>query len=411
MCLERSHPVALDVTVDASEQARAHLDCTCDKDNRRRLLPNEKNPCRWHFAFESLATPVHSKRIHTLDINFIPQDDPLLPGGFAELSSGSCRFFDLSFSQLTSLGWEGENLTYTNHLFFNPPFTPTLRSLTFSGSWDGLFTRVKNLTSFILKNCEDNIRAETFRLFLLNNQSLESLSLDIFSFEGNPNGPPVDLPNLRSFTILLSPGDLSMVIRVPALQRLSSLQTSYEEVGYHESVRLLATGDGITLSVISFLCDVPEVWEDLVGYARPTIRHVRLCGYIQGCQGRKDGRVIFPLLADAHILEIGRDYPTHWYGDFLEDLKQLGPQLKTISFEVWEEIEPFGNAGYEDEMYGHELLDSIEELVRYRFENGRPLSAVERMVVSESERSNRQQGHVWRCFYNDRELGQYLLPV
>ena len=116
-------------------------------------------------------------------------------------------------------------------------------------------------------------------------------------------------------------------------------------------------------------------------------------------------------MADAHTLEVGCNYLMHWYNDFLDDLKQLGPQLKTIRFEVWEDMEPFGKAGYEDEMYGHDLLDGIEELVRYRFENGCPFSAVERMVVCESERSNRQQDHVWRCFYDDRKLGQYLGPV
>jgi len=408
MCLERSHPVALDVTVDASERARNHLDCTCDKDKRKRLIPNERNPCGRHFVFESLATPVHSNRIHTLNIDFQLPDD--LPP-FREttgLSLGSCRFFDLSFPQLTSLGWECEGVAHTNHLFSNSPLTPTVRSLTFSGSWDGFFTQVKNLTSFILKNCEEYISLETFRLFLLNNQSLESLSLDIYPFGGSTKGPPVDLLNLRSFTLLISPGDLSRVIRVPAFQRLSSLQTSYKGVGYSESIRLLATGDGITLLVTSFLRDVPEVWQDLVGYARPTIRHVRLCGY--SSRHSAEG-VCFPLLADTHTLEVGRGYLMHWYDDFLDDLKQLGPQLKTIRFEVWEEMDPFMEEGFEDEMYGHELLDGVEELVKYRSEDGRPFSAVERMVVSESERSNRQQGYVWRCFYDDRQLGQYLEPV
>ena len=407
MCLERSHPVALDVTVNTGKRAPVHPDCTCDKDGRERLVPNERNPCGRHFVFESLATPVHSNRIHTLNIDFqLPGDLP----PFEEttgLTLGSCRFFDLSFPQLTGLGWKCEGLTHANHLFSNSPFTPNVRSLTFSGSWDGLFTQVKNLTSFIFKNC-DNIRAETFRLFLLNNLSLESLSLDTSQFQGTPKGPPVDLHNLRSFSIILSPVDLSTVIRVPAFQHLSSLQTSYEGVGFSGVMRLLATGDGITLTVISSLCYVARIWQNLVGYARPTIRHVHLCGY-SSCRSAEG--VGFPLLADAHTLEVGRGYLMHWYDDFLDDLKQLGPQLKTIRFEVWEEMEPFGKAGYEDKMYGHDLLDGIEELVRYRFENGCPFSVVERMVVCESERSDRQQDHVWRCFYDDRKLGQYVRPV
>ena len=259
MCLERSHPVALDVTVDASERARAHLDCTCDKDGRERLVPNEKNPCGQHFAFESLATPLHSNRIHALNIDFqLPGDLPPFEETTA-LSLESCRFFDLSFPQLTSLGWKCEGSTHANNLFSNSPFTPNVRSLTFSGSWDGLFTQVKNLTSFTFKNYENTLCAETFRLFLLNNLSLESLSLDIFQFRNNPKGPPVDLLNLRSFTVILSPVDLSTVIRVPAFQHLSSLETSHEGVGFFGAMRLLATGDGITLSIISSLCYVAEV--------------------------------------------------------------------------------------------------------------------------------------------------------
>jgi len=412
MCLERSHPFALDVVVEASERAPVHLGCSCDKDGRKRLVPNEKNPCRWHFVFESLATPVHSKRIHTLDMDFLPQHDPLPPEGTTELSLGGCRFFASSFPQLTSLVSEGQDLTYAHHLFSISPFTPTLRSLTLSGSWDGLFTQVKNLTSFIFANCEDTICAETFRLFMLNNQSLESLSLNIHLFDSDiTNGPPVDLLNLQVFTVILPIGDLSTVIRVPALQHLSSLQISYEGMATLDAIQLLATGGGMTLSVSPFLCDVAEVWQDLVGYARPTIHDVHLCGYSQGGQGGGDGRGVFPLLTDAHTLEVGRDYLELWYDGFLDDLKRLGPQLKTIRFEVWEEVDPFREEGFEDEMYGHELLDGIEELVKYRFEDGRPFFAVERMVVSESEWSNRQQGYVWRFFYNDRKLGQYVHSV
>jgi len=397
--------------VDASEWARVRLDCTCDKDKRRRLLPNERNPCRWHFVFESLATPVHSKRVHTLDIDFQFPDDRPPPEETTELSLGSCRFFTLSFPQLTNLGWDGPWSKFPRHLFSNPPFTSTVRSLTFSGSWDGLFTQVKNLTSLTLADCEETISAEAFRLFMLNNRSLESLSLNIHPFEGDTKGPPVDLSNLHSFSVILPTGDLSTVIRVPALQRLSSLQISYEGMVVSDAIGLLAAGDGITLLVTSFMRNVAEVWQDLVGYARPAIHDARLCGYSQGSQDGRDGRGVFPLLTDAHTLEVGRDYLELWYDDFLEDLKQLGPQLGTIRFEVWEEMDPFRDEGFEDEMYGHELLDGIEELVKYRFENGRPFSAVERMVVSESERSNRQQGYVWRSFYNDRKLGQYVRPA
>ena len=407
MCLERSRPAALDVTVDVVGEGPVDPECTCGKDQRGRLLPNERDPCKCHFVFESLATPVHSKRIHTLNIDFHPSDGPFEE--IAELSLGSCRFFHSSFPQLTDLRWDGLWLNYPIYLFPNSPFTPTVRSLSFAGSWDGLFTQVKNLTSLVFTNYEDELCIETFRLFMSNNRSLESLSLDIIPFDGNTKGPPVDLPNLQSFCVRLCPRVLSAIIRVPSIQRLSSLRVSYKGVT-PGAIRLLTTGDGITLELIAFARNIPEAWDDLVGYGRPTIRHVRLCDFPDELDGSV-ASVAFPLLADAHTLEVGRGYLTLWYQNFLDDLKQLRPQLKTVRFEVWEEVEPFGEGDYEDEMYGHDLLDSVEELVRYRFENGHPFSVVERMVVCESERSNRQQDYVWRCFYNHRKLGQYVRPV
>jgi hypothetical protein len=379
-----------------------------------RLLPNERNPCEWHFTFESLAAPDHSKRIHTLILDFDFLNEQIPHAERIEFALGSCQFFALTFPQLTSLGWKASEMRYPSHIFSNSPFTPTVRSLSFEGSWDGLFTQVNNLTSFTFMNYEDSVCAETLRLFMSNNRSLESLSLHIITFEGNPKGPPVDLLNLKSFSVVICPTILSTIVRVPALQRLSSLQTSYKGEFAPGPLRLLATGDGITLSVIAFPLDVAEVWQDIVGYARPTIHHIRLCDYPEGGPGHtrvSDNSTVVPLLADAHTLEVGRGYLPLWYHDFLDDLGELGPQLKTIRFEVWEEMEPFNEGYYEGEMYGRDILDDIEELVKYRFEIGRPFAAVERMVVCESERSNRQQDYVWRSFYSDRKLGQYVRPI
>ena len=123
-----------------------------------------------------------------------------------------------------------------------------------------------------------------------------------------------------------------------------------------------------------------------------------------------DGHVVIPLLADAHTLEIGRDYLLWWYEGFLDDLKQLGPQLKTIRFEIPDGTGPFKDShGLYDRWRG-EVLDKVEDLVKYRFDHGRPFSVVERMVVDETERMRRQQDYVWRCFYGDRGLSQYVRP-
>jgi len=97
-----------------------------------------------------------------------------------------------------------------------------------------------------------------------------------------------------------------------------------------------------------------------------------------------------------------------WYRGFLNDLKQLGPQLKTIRFELEGNTEPFKDRADVYGGWGGEVLDKIEELVKYRFKHGCPFSAVERMVVSETEKEGRLQDYVWRCFYGDRGLGQYV---
>jgi hypothetical protein len=376
------------------------------------LRPNEKIPCEWHFAFEPLATLEHSKRIRTLDIDFrgTYNLDSHARGEIFALEG--CRFFSLSFPQLTSLTWNGAGKIYAKHIFSSSPFTPTLRSLSFEGPLDGSFTRVNNLTSFTFVNHEAiGPSVEAFRLFMLNNQSLESLSLDIIIFEGDAMGPPVDLPNLKSFRVRPNRGILSAIIHVPAIQRLSSLRISLVRTG---RLVLDATGDTITLSVETVLHKTAGVWQDLTGDARPEIHHVRLNDYPEGdryyyhCD---DGREIIPLLTDACILEVGRGYLPFLYSGFLDDLKQLGPQLKTIRFEVWEEVEPFRERDDEYERRGGSLLDQIEGLVKYRFEQGHPFSAVERMVVSESERSNRLQDHIWRRFYDSRNLGRYVRPV
>jgi len=207
---------------------------------------------------------------------------------------------------------------------------------------------------------------------------------------------------------------VSSIVRVPATQHLSSLQISLEGLGSHGTVILTATWNGFALSVWVGLRDVVEVWQGLTQDAQSTIRCVRFCNYTWG-RGPADedfanGSAVFPLLTDIHTMEVGRDYLSHWYPGFLDDLNQLGAQLKTIRFELEEDAEPFKDRGDMYKRWGGKVLDQIEELVKYRFEHGRPFSAVERMVVSETEKEGRLQDYVWRCFYGDRGLGQYVRP-
>ena len=405
-CIERSYPVTLDVTVEAGRLGRIHPGCACDKGGRGRLMPNERTPCEWHFQFESLAETKHSGRICALDINF--DGEWIHSTGRARLALGSCRFFTVSFPRLVALTWKNEGTHHADHLFSAPPFVPTLRSLTYVGGWTGLITQVNNLTSFVFDSDSRpwGTNTEAFRLFMRNNRSLQSLYLKWIEFEGEAKGPPVHLLNLKSLTIGLPVKKLSTVVRVPAFQRLSSLRISSEDA---EMYTMSATGDEIAFTAECFLRDFAETWEDHTGYAKPVIRHVRLydgpdpvdhCG--------SDDTTIVLLMMDAHTLEVGCNYLMGWYSSFWEDLKQLGTQLKTIRFEVSDDMEPCLDDGYTEDDWDSDIWDSIEDLVQYRFEQGRPFSSVERLVVSEGERENRLQAYVWRCFYGGRRICQYV---
>ena len=406
MCLERSQPLDLEVTVDARDEGRAHQRCTCEQDTRERLVPNERKPCEWHFQFESLTESGHSKRVRKLNINFL---GTYIPGERRRFALGSCRFFTLSFPCLVSLGWMEDDTEHGSYIFSIPPFPSTLRSLYFTGSWDGPVMQVTNLTSFTFERYDDKINVETFRLFITNNRSLESLSLKQAEFEGNSRGPPVSLYNMKSFTIDFHAKNLSTIIRIPALQRLSSLLITKDDP-FCSWYRLRATGDGIVLSTTCDVQNIAEVWQDLTSYVRPTIHHIRFYDDVydhDDDDDDHDGVTLASLLVDVRTVEIGKGYWTSWYNSFVEDLKQTGPQLKTVRFAISDEHEPFQrDEEYED--WGGLLLDEIEELVRFRFEQGRPFSVVERMVVSGSERTNRQEDYVWRCFYGSRRLGQYV---
>ena len=410
MCLKRSLPVPLEVTVHASEIGRHHPSCTCDKGLRKRLLPSEINPCEWHFVFETLAESRHSKRISMLNILFY--GGYISPQGRIGLVLGSCQFFTLPFPQLVRLEWKNKSTQYVNHLFSIPPFPPTLRSLSFTGYWHRQLTQANNLTALALESYPDKVRVETFRTLMLNNRSLETLSLNRINLEGNSNGPPVHLSNLKSFSVCFPPKILASLVRVPALQRLSSLHISCtrDEGEGDGRFTFRATGDGITFSVKSDLVRIGETWQDFTGYAGPTTYHVRLHDDQQGVDlaDGEGGAVIF-LFTDAHTLGIGYKYFPFIYTDFFGNLKQLGPQLKTIRFELLAETEPFNlGVGCDYENWDGYLLDDIEDHVRYRFEQGRPFSSVERMVVGGSECTNRQQDYVWRCFYCDRRLDRYI---
>ena len=266
--------------------------------------------------------------------------------------------------------------------------------------------RLDHLTSLVLM--DSCISTKSIQTFMLNNQSLEKLSLVENRFEGQPNGPPVELPNLKSLNVNFPHDSFSHLFRVPALQRLSSLSISVVDDGDPYTFR--ATGDEIVLTFEYNFNLIAETWEEFTGYAKPTIRHIRLANPYGLDFGTDDpeNREVLSLYLDAQTLEIGRGYAKLYRG-FLHDLKRLGPQLEIIRFEIPKGIRPYLELGDERGWWTDGLLDFIEDLVIYRFERGRPLSSVERMVVSKNKEVNRKLDLWWKSFYNDRHLDRYLL--
>lgn len=109
--------------------------------------------------------------------------------------------------------------------------------------------RVHNLTVLTLNSCVGGTSAETFRAFILNNHFLETLSLERIFLQGSPNGPPVQLSNLGSLGVGCHPAQISALVRVPALRRLSSLSITRVEDTGDGRVTFHATGDEIVFSV------------------------------------------------------------------------------------------------------------------------------------------------------------------
>ena len=142
-----------------------------------------------------------------------------------------------------------------------------------------------------------------------------------------------------------------------------------------------------------------DAWQDFAGYAGPKIQHHRLenlesvkCDHARGFGGT--------LFTDVHTVGIGDALCTlrPWFcipfPGILDGLKEHWSQLKTICFKVPKkggvskepesESEPDCPSGDCDPR-GEGLFDQIEDLVAYRFKQGRPFSSVERMVTGESE--------------------------
>ena len=249
------------------------------------------------------------------------------------------------------------------------------------GAWSTLFALVNDLTSFVFDgNCwSEGTDVEAVRLFMLNDQSPESLGFKCIGSRGDAKGPPVYLPNLKSLSIGVAYRGLPTIIRVPALSRLS-IASNFIRV-----VRFRMTPDMGSHS----LPDAPHENSKRPGRnlqdAGP-IHHVRLEDGpgVDSCD-----HVKFLSLLPDHTLGIGDGCFPSWYRGFSCNLKQLGPQSKIIRFAVPDKLELLKGSN-EHGNWGGFFLDRIEELAKYLFEQGYPVSVVERVVVNGSERTDRQ---------------------
>ena len=179
MWLERSLLVPLEITVDISEHGKPHPLCACEVYQYEILLPNKPNPCEWHFVFEILAEIKYWKRIHTLNILFDGECFHYRDPEKRQLVFWGCQLFTSTPLQLTSLGWKSRGLSYVGSTLPTPLFSPTLRSLSFRGIWDGRLMRVNNLAVLKLEGCIGGISAEVFCTLMLNNRSLQTLSFEL----------------------------------------------------------------------------------------------------------------------------------------------------------------------------------------------------------------------------------------
>ena len=355
-----------------------------------------------NFVCEFLTRPEHSKRIRTFDITFTSWNPS--PGKMAPLEP-SHQLSELThYPQLTSLEWVDARSMNPPDFQHSPLLSaPRLRSLSFQGcAWLDKLPNISNLTSFTFAG--SSVDEATFRVFLQNNPSLETLSLDKVRFKGDSDQEPVVLSNLKSLTVKWPRSDsFGFYFHVPAFRRLSSLSYSIK-LGVNNQDKLHATGKGIALTLESKYDLISEAWRHLTGYVKPTFERVRFenLGLIQyNLSGRLS--VLNDLFAGAHTLEISHDcnrlYPYLW-GTVLE---RVMPQLRTIRFELPGNAKgcPGQSTGSVDgcDPQGSGLLDDIEKILgNFKV----PWPSVERLVTtSESESVNRKQELVWQRIHND----------
>jgi len=423
-CLERSREIPLVVHLDLKHgDYHSYPDCTCiRREWGSGTWIDEDRPCRYHTTIKPLVEADHLQRIRTLDIHLTMLDDDAGDGPeqafWSALGDFGLSAFPVPFLESLSfrVGHVYDDveryLEFPEGLFFGGFSPPTaLRHLTLHRCYGGPILAVRNLTSFELAGDPDDfdpirLDQDTFLLFISGNLSLASLKLSYCVFpdrEQLSQVTPVELPELKYLQLMdiyglsVFPG----LVHIPPLKRLSSLQISTRKIAASPRANFLIhaeSGDGFQLSYDAPNCpEVASNWLCITDNVGPGPAFVRFeKGELSRTMEEGIGPSPLVLFSSAEVVEIGAPFAGPWYRNFWKHLEKVGPQLTTLRLEIIEGIGPA-------------VAESVEKLTRARFNNGTPLTKLERMRFEEmSEEDEEKAKRLWEEFRTGLSIDQYL---
>jgi len=270
---------------------------------------------------------------------------------------------------------------------------------------------VRNLTSLELdggRSALDFIELDQFSFlpFISSNRSLVSLSLSRCSFPDPAqllSVTPAILPELKSLRLTDDHGlsGFPSLVDVPAFKSLTSLRVSVRSYFFgFPTLAHAESNDGFQLSYDHpDDADMLSDWLGVVYGADPNLSFIRFDGR-QPESRVKNEMVTFPpsFFVKAKVLEFGYSFARLGYPDLWEHLERVGPQLATLRLGVIEGMKP-------------EIAQSVEKLVKARFNKSMPLEKLERMRIERmSEEDEKKAERLWEEFRGGLDIDQYLSP-
>jgi hypothetical protein len=425
-CLERSRETPLTARLDL-EHGDYYLE-----DTPARQIDIEGGKSRhYRTILNPLLDANCTRRIRTLDVHLsmVGYDTEEYPDKNFEDALDDFGFFAFPLPVLGSFSFRvlhefrlKHPLEFPEGLFCWGPLPPaTLSHLVLRGCSSGPFQDASNLTSFELDAYGDTFGPDPMRLYQhtyypfisgsLSLVSLRSLGCSFLDYEWTPPVTPVKLPELKSLQLMETHGlpNFPNLIDVPAFKTLSSLRIlarkrKCKHFGYSfatdtTNFLICAEGqDGFRLFYQTL--DNREVASDWLGVTRgadPTLAFVRFEGRERDLTKENEMEVSpLPLFVNAEVLEIGASFASLWYRDFWKDLEKVGPQLTTLRLEVVEGMKP-------------SVAESMKGLAKARFQEGVPLTKLERMKYEEvSEEDEEKAKRLWEEFRAGLDVDQYL---